>query len=174
MSDKPVMEIMHEISVQTRLSYAFKSTIKGPMSLTKALLIAVLAHSGQEDKGQNSYIRHPLRVMEKMDSEDEMICAVLHDVAEDTPITLNDLAALGLTTSQVKCIDALTKREGEEYQDRVERVANSTVARKIKVADIRDNMQLHRLKNKTLTEKDVVRQQNYINALVRLGAIDDK
>ena len=74
--------------------------LDGPMTLPKAIAIAVLAHGHQEDKGQNSYIRHPLRIMEGLDTEDEMICGVLHDVVEDTDYTLEDLAALGCTSSQ--------------------------------------------------------------------------
>lgn len=45
--------------------------LDGPMSLDKAILVAVIAHAGQQDKGGNSYIRHPLRVMEGLESEDE-------------------------------------------------------------------------------------------------------
>lgn len=143
--------------------------LNGPLTLDKALLLAVIGHGGQEDKGQNSYIRHPLRVMEKMDSEDEMIVAVCHDLIEDTEFNLQDLEHLGFTLNQLKSLDALTKREGEHYAERIERVANSTVARKIKVEDIKDNLQVWRLKNKNLTEKDLIRMQNYINALIRLG-----
>src|SRR5271166_4536534 len=75
---------------------------RNPMlTLDRAIAFAVLKHSGQKDKGGNSYIRHPLRVMEKMDSEDEMIVAILHDVVEDTPTTLNDLKELGCTEMQI-------------------------------------------------------------------------
>lgn len=147
------------------------SIIDGPLSLDKAILIAVIGHHGQEDKGQNAYIRHPLRVMSEMDSEDEMIPAVCHDLVEDTMFTLEDLEELGFTKNQIKIIDSLTKKEGESYPERIERVANSVLARKIKVADIKDNLQIWRLKNKKLTEKDIQRMQNYIDALIRLGAI---
>lgn len=145
--------------------------LRGPLTLDKALLLAVVGHAGQEDKGQNSYIRHPLRVMEKMDSEDEMVVAVCHDLVEDTDFSLDDLITLGFTANQIKAIDSLTKRDGEEYAERIERVANSTVARKIKVADIQDNLQVWRLKNKKLTQKDMDRMQHYIDALIRLGEI---
>jgi (p)ppGpp synthase/HD superfamily hydrolase len=145
--------------------------LSGDLTLDKALLLAVVGHAGQEDKGQNSYIRHPLRVMEKMDSEDEMIVAVCHDLVEDTDFSLEELSTLGFTASQVKAIDALTKRDDEEYAQRIERVSNSIVARKIKVADIQDNLQVWRLKNKKLTQKDMDRMQHYIDALIRLGEI---
>lgn len=162
------------MSIKTKLVSRAIEILDGPLTLDKALLLAIIGHAGQEDKGQNSYIRHPLRVMEKMDTEDEMVCAVCHDLVEDTMVSLKDLEDLGFTQSQVKTIDALTKRNNETYAERIERVANSVVARKIKGADIRDNLQLWRLKSKTLTDKDMVRWQNYIDALVRLGEIDNK
>ena len=152
-----------------RIFNKVESILDGPLTLDKAILLAVIGHAGQEDKGQNSYIRHPLRVMEKMDSEDEMIVAICHDLIEDTEFHLEDLVHLGFTAGQIKAIDSLTKRDGESYADRVERVANSIVARKIKIEDIKDNLQVWRLKNKNLTEKDMIRMQNYISALIRLG-----
>lgn len=148
--------------------------LSGPMSLEKAILIAVVAHGGQQDKGGNSYIRHPLRVMEGLDNEDEMVAGVCHDVVEDTGLTLKDLELLGFTKMQLKTIDALTKREGEEYNESIDRVTKDHTARKVKTRDIRDNMSLWRLKNKKLTGKDMKRMQNYIDALVILGEIDKK
>jgi (p)ppGpp synthase/HD superfamily hydrolase len=148
--------------------------LSGPMSLDKAILVAVISHAGQTDKGGNSYIRHPLRVMEGLETEDEMVAGVCHDVVEDCDISLKDLERLGFTTMQVKTIDALTKRYGEVYTQSIERVLKDPVARKVKTRDLKDNMQLWRLKNKKLTEKDLVRQQNYIDALVVLGEIDKR
>lgn len=148
--------------------------LEGPMCLDKAILIAVLSHAGQTDKGGNSYIRHPLRVMEKLDTEDEMVSGVCHDVVEDSDVTLDDLLDLGFTKMQTRTIDALTKREGETYDQSIDRVLLDPTARKVKTNDIKDNSQLWRLKNKKLTEKDFTRQQNYIDALVRLGELDKK
>ncbi len=148
--------------------------LAGPMTLDKAILVAVLAHAGQQDKGGNSYIRHPLRVMEGLDTEDEMVSGVCHDVVEDSPVTLDDLSMLGFTDMHIKTIDALSKREGETYDESIERVCRNPTARKVKTRDIRDNMSLWRLKSKKLTQKDMDRMQNYINALVVLGEIDRK
>lgn len=162
------------MSIKEKLLAKVSQIIDGPMSLDKAILIAVIAHAGQEDKGGNSYIRHPLRVMEGMDSEDEMAVGVCHDVVEDTDISLEDLSSLGFTRQQTRSIDALTKRPGETYDASIERVCKDIVARKAKTKDIKDNSQLWRLKNKKLTQKDMERQQNYIDALVKLGEIDKK
>lgn len=161
-------------NVKARLVESIERILAGPMCLDKAILIAVIAHAGQEDKGGSSYIRHPLRVMEGLDNEDEMVAGVCHDVVEDTDITLDDLQDLGFTRMQLKTIDALTKRKGETYPESIDRVLKDPTARKVKTRDIRDNSQMWRLKSKKLTAKDMERQQNYIDALVRLGEIDRK
>ena len=162
--------------VQARLDGAFMKLINGPLTLDKAIAIALVAHAGQEDKGQNSYIRHPLRVMEQMDAEDEMIVAVCHDVVEDSKgfISFDDLSKLGFTLNQVKALDALTKREGESYEDRMTRVERSYCAKKIKIRDIKDNLEWWRLKNLNFAAPDVERIQKYVLALKRLGALDRK
>jgi (p)ppGpp synthase/HD superfamily hydrolase len=162
------------MAIETKLLDKAQAILRGPMCLDKAILVAVIAHTGQEDKGGASYIRHPLRVMEGLDSEDEMVSGVCHDVVEDTDITLDDLTSLGFTKMQTKTIDALSKREGETYGESIGRVLKDPTARKVKTRDIKDNSQMWRLKNKKLTEKDMIRQQNYIDALVVLGEIDKK
>jgi (p)ppGpp synthase/HD superfamily hydrolase len=162
------------MTIENRLLDKALSILQGPMSLDKAILVAVIAHAGQQDKGGASYIRHPLRVMEGLDSEDEMVAGVCHDVVEDTDITLEDLTHLGFTKMQTKTVDALSKRDGESYDESIGRVVKDPTARKIKTRDIRDNMSLWRLKNKKLTNKDMARMQNYIDALVVLGEIDKR
>jgi len=158
--------------VKQRIFDLVHDIIEGPMCLDKAILLAVVAHAGQKDKGNNSYIRHPLRVMEQMDGEYEMCVAVVHDVVEDTEFALSDLRVLGFTQDQIDAMDALTKREGEDYLDSIRnRVAPSVVSSKVKEKDIRDNMALWRLKNRKLTEKDMTRMQNYIDALELLGKL---
>jgi (p)ppGpp synthase/HD superfamily hydrolase len=109
--------------------------------------------------------------MEAQTNEDEMIPAVLHDIVEDTEITLEDLAEFGLTQHQLDTVDRVTKREGESYEKRVLRVLPNPTARKIKIADIKDNLELSRLKNRdNLEQKDFERIKHYIEALNTLGA----
>jgi (p)ppGpp synthase/HD superfamily hydrolase len=148
--------------------------MNGPISLDKAIALTVKAFEGKKDKGGNSYIRHCLRVMHRVEelsgSEDEMIVAILHDVAEDTRYTLEDLKDLGCTEAQLKAIDALTKREGESYRERIKRVKQSTVATKVKIADIKDNMELWRIKGAPeLDDKSKNRLAEYIWAYHELG-----
>lgn len=144
-----------------------------PMSLDKAIMFATKAFEGKKDKGGNSYIRHCLRVMGRVEamsgSEDEMIVAVLHDVVEDTRYTFDDLRDLGCTEAQVQALDALTKRDGEDYSARIARIKQSTVARKVKLADIEDNMSLWRIKGAPgLDEKALARISHYVQAFHEL------
>lgn len=130
--------------------------------LNKAIEIANRAHAGQVDKAGRSYILHPLRVMLSLDNEMEMICAVLHDVVEDSDITLEDLRKEGFSEEVIQVLDCLTKREGETYDGFIERVLVNKTARKVKLADLRDNMDLSRIKDPT--EKDMKRMKKYQDA----------
>ncbi len=82
-------------------------------TLERAIAIAAEAHAGQTDKAGERYILHPLRVMLAMETDVERIVAVLHDVVEDSGITLQDLRDEGFAEEAVAAIDALTKRDGE-------------------------------------------------------------
>ena len=101
--------------------------------LDKAINIAAKAHQGQADKGGNPYILHPLRVMFSRKTEIERICAVLHDVIEDTDITLVDLRNEGFSEEVIAAIDALTKRNGESYDDFIQRVIKNKIAARVKL-----------------------------------------
>lgn len=130
--------------------------------LEKAILLAVKAHSGQKDKADSPYILHPLRVMQNMDTESEMIVAVLHDVLEDTEITADDLRNNSFSEEILDAVQMLTKQEGEEYQEFIERIKQNPIARKVKLADIEDNMDIKRFKSPEYpTEKDIERLKRY-------------
>jgi len=135
-----------------------------------AIAIAVEAHKGQVDKARRPYILHPLRVMEQMRSDDEKIVAVLHDVVEDSAWTPSALQNAGFPPHIVSALDALTKRDGENYQDFIERVNCSSLARAVKMADLRDNMNIARLPL-PLTSKDHERLAKYERALRYLKGI---
>lgn len=134
--------------------------------LDLAILIALVAHKGQRDKGGATYLRHPLRVMAKCDTEDEMMAAVMHDAVEDSEwLTLNDLLALGIPQNTVNIVALLTKNEGEglTYDQYMQRILPHPTARKIKKADIEDNLDLRRIKNAhDLQEKDHARIAKYL------------
>lgn len=83
--------------------------------LNKAIEIANRAHAGQIDKGGEPYILHPLRVMLSRENELERVCAVLHDVVEDSDITFNDLRKEEFSEEVIAVLDCLTKRDDENY-----------------------------------------------------------
>ncbi len=136
--------------------------------LEHAIVIAAKAHAGQVDKAGATYILHPLRVMLGVESEAARAAAALHDVVEDTPWTLEKLREEGFDEEVVGAVEALTRREGEDYLDFVRRAGGHPVAREVKIADLRDNMDLSRIAEPT--DKDRARLERYREALQILGA----
>ena len=137
--------------------------------LNKAIEIAAKAHAGQVDKGGKPYILHPLRVMLNFcetESEATKICAMLHDVIEDTGITLNDLRAEGFAEEIIAALDCLTKKADESYDNFISRVLTNEIACKVKNGDLADNMDLTRIPNPT--EKDRERVKKYREAADRI------
>jgi len=128
-------------------------------TIEKAIEIAARAHAGQVDKAGAPYIFHPLRLMLAVSSEHERMAAVLHDVVEDTPLTFDDLAREGFPAEVVDAVRALTKHDGENRIDAAHRAAANPVARRVKLADVSDNMDLSRIPSPT--EKDYARLREY-------------
>lgn len=135
--------------------------------LERAVEIATTAHAGQTDKAGETYIRHPLRVMQQMTTDRERVVAVLHDVVEDTGWTRDEIEAEFDSTIR-EAVDALTKRDekGETYKEFIERAAQNELARTVKIADIEDNMDLTRLS--TIDQDTLSKQQEYHEAWQRL------
>ncbi len=134
--------------------------------VNKAIEIAARAHAGQVDKAGLPYILHPLRVMLKVENELERICAVLHDVIEDSGVSYDDLHKEGFSGEVLDVLDCLTKRDGESYDDFISRILENKTASRIKLADLHDNMDLTRIKNPT--EKDKERLKKYDEAAKRI------
>lgn len=130
--------------------------------LEKAILIATNAHKGQLDKGGSPYILHPLRLMFAMHNETEKICAVLHDVIEDTEITLDYLRNEGFSEEVLYALDALTRRNAETYDEFIRRIIKNKIASNVKLADLNDNMDLSRINSPT--QKDYERIEKYRKA----------
>ncbi|MCH1643116.1 GTP pyrophosphokinase [Paenibacillus timonensis] len=136
------------------------------MDIEKAISIALEAHRGQKDKGGNPYILHPLAVMNRVATIEEKIVAVLHDVVEDTEITLDHLRGSGFTEEIVGAIRLLTRSEEDSYEEFILKAAQNTISRNVKIADIEENMNLTRIKEPT--EKDYKRLEKYKRALKML------
>jgi len=134
--------------------------------IERAIEIAVKVHRGQTDKAGAPYILHPLRVMMRMQTENEMAAAVLHDVIEDTGMTLDDLRKTDLPKTVIETVDCLTRRSGESYDTYIERILEHSIAHKIKIADLEDNMDLKR--GIKFADRDYARLKKYHQAWSRL------
>ncbi len=137
--------------------------------LEKAIRLAAEAHSGQRDKAGGPYILHPLRMMFTMDTPAERMVAVLHDIVEDTGWTLEALLREGFPEDIVEAVACLTRQQDESYEAFIERAAQHPLARRVKLADLEDNMDARRLE--TLTQKDQSRMARYLKAWRRLKGL---
>jgi len=127
-----------------------------------SLQIALRAYAGKTDKAGREYILHPLRVMAKMKTDVEMSAALLHDVIEDSEISAEQLLSEGIPAEVVPAVQSLTKNEGEDYMEFVARAKKNTLAAKVKIADIEDNIDVLRLAS--LDEHDLARIRKYHSA----------
>ena len=138
------------------------------MNLERAIEIAVSAHKGQLDKGGNPYILHPLRVMMALDLEDEKIVGVLHDVVEDNDEwTFEKLEIEGFSLSVIDGLKSVTKlSENEDYDDFITRSLANEIGKKVKMADLRHNMDVSRIDK--ISELDIGRLNRYQLAYARI------
>ena len=140
-------------------------------SLERAIAIAAKAHEGQVDKAGAPYILHPLRVLLRVATIDERIAAVLHDVVEDTDITIEHLRTEGFSETVLEAIESLTKRAGESYEAFVGRAATNTIGRKVKLADLAENSDLSRISVPTAKDHErVAKYRRAIEQIKGLGA----
>lgn len=136
--------------------------------IERAVAIALEAHAGQVDKAGAPYILHPLRLMTQMQTEEEQLAAVLHDVVEDSDFTFETLQEAGIPEEVIETLKLLTHQETDSYEAYVSKIKPHPVARKVKLADLTDNMRLDRIPHPT--EKDVARLQKYAQAIQLLEA----
>jgi GTP diphosphokinase / guanosine-3',5'-bis(diphosphate) 3'-diphosphatase len=135
----------------------------------KALRIAQKAHKGQVDKGGNSYIDHPKKVASMVKTKEARVVAILHDVCEDTDVTLSDLVKYGFSDKIVDAVDAITMRKDEDYLDYITRVKSNSIASEVKIADASHNSDLSRIKNPTT--EDIERSRRYEKTIKRLKGL---
>ena len=128
-------------------------------TLERAIEIAVKAHAGQIDKAGEPYILHPLRLMFAVNGVYNRMVAVLHDVVEDTSVTIDNLKAEGFPSEVIEAVQALTKQKGESRIEAAERASGNSIARAVKLADVTDNMDIARISQPT--EKDCLRLKEY-------------
>ena len=132
-----------------------------------ALAISKKAHAGQVDKAGVDYIQHPLYVASQVETEQEKAVALLHDVIEDSNITSVDLLTSGLPNEVVTAVQILTKKKGQSYQEYLEKVKTNDLARVVKLADLKHNSDLSRLKS--VSDTDLERVEKYKKAIYYLS-----
>lgn len=131
----------------------------------KAMNRAYDAHHGQKDKGGVPYIFHPIHVAEQMQSEYSTICALLHDVAEDTEVTLEELAE-EYPSEVMDALKLLTHEEDTPYLGYVRALKDNAIAREVKLADLRHNSDTSRASD--TSEKALQRMEKYKKAIIIL------
>lgn len=107
--------------------------------------------------------------MVQMDTEEEQLTALLHDVVEDSDMTLDGLRAEGMPEAVIEALALLTHIEGEEYEAYVVRIKDNPVARKVKLADLADNMRLERIPHPTQKDRDRLEKYRRASALLKDG-----
>jgi (p)ppGpp synthase/HD superfamily hydrolase len=135
-------------------------------NLQRALEIAVESHKNQQQKDGSPYALHPIRLSLSLETEEQKIVAMLHDVVEDTDWTFEDLVGEGFSESVIAALRLLTHTDGSPYEDYIERLATNPLATVVKKADLTDNMDFKRISEPT--GKDFVRLQKYHRAWRRL------
>ena len=138
-------------------------------TIERAIAIAAMAHEGQVDNAGAPYVLHPLRMMLSLVTPEARMAAVLHDVVEDTPVTLEQLRAEGFPQAVIEAVEALSKREGEDYEAFIRRASSNLLARQVKLADLRDNSDLSRIAQPTA--KDYERIEKYRRAIAYLESL---
>ena len=134
--------------------------------LQTALEIAVMAHKGVTRRNTDPYIFHVLRVANNakyIRTKTQKAAGILHDVIEDTELTLEDLHEYEFSKEVIEAVDIITKKKGEDYQSYLNSVKKNKLARAVKLADLRHNSDLTRLTK--VTEKDIERKEKYQRAI---------
>lgn len=138
------------------------------MLLRNALVLAMAAHEGQTTRDGKPYILHPLHVMNQVQGDDAKVVALLHDVLEDNKeVTPVALIQAGLDKYHITAIQLLTKPDSasseEGYLRYVEKIKANKLARVVKIADLRHNLDVTRLPE--FTDRDAQRVRKYLKAL---------
>lgn len=133
----------------------------------KALKLCFEAHRDQTDKSGLPYVFHPFHLAEQMRDEDTTVVALLHDVVEDTPYTLDDLKKMGFSDVVITALALMTHEKPVPYLQYVWKIRKNPVARAVKQADLQHNSDLSRLES--VSDKDRARVLKYKMALAILS-----
>ena len=132
----------------------------------KALQLCFEAHKDQKDKAGMPYVFHPFHLAEQMPDEDTVVTALLHDVAEDTPTTLEELRDMGFGEAVLEALALMTHNKAVPYLDYVAKLKGNRIARTVKLADLRHNSDLTRLDKVDAKARDRVEKYRQAIALL--------
>lgn len=128
-----------------------------------ALALCFESHKDQKDKSGMPYVFHPFHLAEQMTDEDTTVTALLHDVIEDTDMTVEGLSEMGFSARVCEAVSLLTHQEGMPYMEYVARIKKNPIAKAVKLADLRHNSDRTRLDTVTLI--DIAREEKYRKAI---------
>ena len=134
----------------------------------KALRICFDAHKEQNDKTGMPYVFHPFHLAEQMTDEISTVCALLHEVVEDTEMTLGDLSDMGFPKEVIEVLELLTHEKDVPYFDYVERISKNPIAKKVKLADLAHNSDLTRFDGEKIDDYAIARNEKYKKAIEML------
>ena len=135
----------------------------------KALRICFDAHKEQIDKTGMPYVFHPFHLAEQMTDEISTVCALLHDVVEDTDITLKDLRDMGFPNEVIDVLTLLTHKETVPYFDYVKEISKNPIAKQVKLADLKHNSDLSRFAGNEIDSYALQRNEKYKKAIAMLS-----
>lgn len=138
------------------------------MKLIKAFLLCMVKHWKQKDKAGKRYVWHPIHVMINVKGYNEKIVALLHDIVEDTEITVPDLKNLKFSKEVIEAVDVITKKKDQEYFSYLKSIKDNSIAKKVKIEDLKHNSDLKRLRS--ITQKDIDRAIRYKKAIDYLSS----
>ena len=134
----------------------------------KALKLCFEAHKDQVDKTDMPYVFHPFHLAEQMDDEISTVCALLHDVVEDTDVTFENLLEMGFPKQVIEVLKLLTHESSVPYMDYVKNISFNPIATKVKIADLTHNSDMTRMKQTDIDEWALKRAEKYRQAIALL------
>lgn len=132
------------------------------IQILQAIELSIHYHNNQFDKSGRPYVLHPLWVMSNVNGIKEKIVAVLHDIIEDTECDEDELRHYNIDEDIIEAVMILTKPKQEEYMEYIKNISRNAIATKVKLIDLKHNMDLSRLPE--VTDKDLCRVKKYKKA----------
>lgn len=132
----------------------------------KAMKLCFEAHKDQVDKSGLPYVFHPFHLAEEMQDEQSTVAALLHDVAEDTDLSLEEIYEYGFGEEVMAALALLTHGDGVPYMEYVAAIKQNPIARAVKLADLKHNSDLSRLDE--ISPKALERREKYLQAIALL------